>query len=156
MLDPFFVWLRGFHDRYARVILAGIAALLLPLMVMTTVSTTANWRQDNERDDLLACFDEYAAADSQQSSKVREAAIVKDEATSARDDALALEGEAFLHLARKIKNQSVTAEDFDALVDSLRVRKIASRELDRAQANLDAVREEYPIPPAPSEFCKSN
>lgn len=153
MLDPFLAWVRGVHDRYARVILAGIAALLLPLMILTTLSTVDNWRQDRERDELLECFDEFAALSSASSVAVREAAAAKDIATAARDTTLNEEGLAFRKLTRKILAQTVSADDIKRLDEALAARARAGRALERAQADLDQAREDNPIPPAPSKFC---
>lgn len=153
MLDPLFDNLRSVHDRYARVILASIATLLLPLMALTTVATLDNWRQDRERDELLACFDRFAGASSSSSQAVRDASVAKDIATADRDDALNAEGVAFLRLSRQILNDNVTPDAFQDLVVTLEARKDASAELDAAQADLDRARRENPVPNPPSEFC---
>jgi hypothetical protein len=150
MFDRFFDWLRLIHDRYARIILAGIAALILPMMVMTTVATLDNWRQDDDRDRLdadrdrlLVCFDEYAAADSTSSIKVREAAAAKDIAAAARDTALR-------DISRLILAVDPPAAERERVVLALNA---TSEALVRAQAKLNRVRENNPIPPPPSEFC---
>lgn len=156
MFDRFFDWLRSIHDRYARVILAGIAALILPMMVMTTVATLDNWRQDKDRDHLLACFDQYAGLSSQSSIKIREASAAKDIATSEAWSALNDEGETFLALTKSILKRDVTPEQVQALKDSLADRAKAGRKLERAQAELDRVRAKYPIPPQPSKFCATD
>jgi hypothetical protein len=150
MFDRFFDWLRLVHDRYARVILAGIAALILPMMVMTTVATMDNWRQDDERDRLdadrdrlLACFDDYAAADSEASIKVREAAAAKDVAATARDTALR-------DISRLLLTDNNSESESQRVVLSL---NRTSEDLVRAQARLDRARQKNPIPPPPSKFC---
>jgi hypothetical protein len=153
MFDRFFDWLRSIHDRYARVILAGIAALILPMMVMTTVATLDNWRQDQDRDRLLECFDAYAAQSSQSSIKVREASAAKDIATADAWTALNVEGEAFLALTKALLRRDVTPEQFQALKHSLADRAKAGRKLEAAQAELDRVRAKFPITPQPSKFC---
>lgn len=170
-----FAWLRSIHDRYARVILAGIAALIVPLMVMTLVATLDNWRQDNERDTLLDCFDQFANDSSTTSKAVREAtaardlaAYERDEAEATRDDALNSEGRAFsdvTHAIRKSLDGVQVGRDesrrlFVALDDALAEREAAARVLDkkqakfaRKQAHLVKVRAENPVPDPPSKFC---
>jgi hypothetical protein len=150
MFDRFFDWLRLIHDKFARVILAGIAALILPMMVMTTVATLDNWRQDDDRDRLdadrdrlLVCFDVYAAADSESSIKVREAASKKDAAMAARDTALR-------DVSRLLITEDRPPGESKRVVVAL---NRTSEALVRAQARLDRVRARNPIPPAPSEFC---
>jgi hypothetical protein len=156
MFDRMFARLRAFHDEYARVVLAIIAALLVPLCVMTTVATLDNWRQDNERDDLLSCFDDVLAASSASSTAVREASVDKDIATAARDDALNAEGIAFQRLVQHILVKTVTAKDVKALSETLDARSHAAHQLDVAQDALDKAREDNPVPPAPSVFCARN
>ena len=160
MLDPLFDRIRRLHDEYARLILASIATMLVPLMALTLVATVDNWQQNQVleanakvQDRLLECFDDFAAAQSTTSKAVREASAVKDAATAEREDALNAEGVAFLRLSRQILNDDVTRDAFQDLVDTLEARKAASRELDRAQAALDEARRENPVPEPPSQFC---
>lgn len=152
-LDPFFNWLRGVHDRHARVILAGIATLMLPLMVMTTVATLDNWRQDKDRDGLLECFDQFADASSQTSVAVREASVAKDRALGEFYVSLNAEGEAFRVLTSKLLRKTADADDVKALNDALEDRAKKGRELERKQDALDKARRDNPVPPPPSEFC---
>lgn len=144
MFERFFAWMRSIHDRYARIILAGIATLILPMMVLTTVSTLDNWRQDKERDRLLACFDEYAAASSTASVEVREASVVKDAATAARDLAL-----------RDLTGALRSKDEARARAAFARLDR-ASGDLVDAQAALDEARAENPVPPPPSQFCSTD
>lgn len=154
MFDRFFCRVRRFHDQYARAILAGIAALLVPLCVMTTVATLDNWRQDNERDKLLGCFDQFAAASSASSKAVRVASAAKDVATTNRDNALNAEGRAFQRVTDGLLDKSVTPADIKALNDALADRNDAAAALDDAQDALDKAREDNPIPDPPSVFCE--
>lgn len=153
MLDPVFVRTRAFHDRHARAIMAAIATMLVPLAVVTAVATLDNWRQDRERDDLLACFDDFAGASSTSSQVIREASVRKDVATAERDDALNAEGKAFQKLVERILTDNVKPKHVEELADTLADRHRAARKLDRAQAALDEARRENPVPAPPSEFC---
>jgi hypothetical protein len=156
MLDPLFDNIRSLHDRYARVILATIAALILPLMVMTTVATLDNWRQDKDRDHLLECFDQYANEQSTGSVIIREKMVAVDAATAVRDDALNAEGIAFQRLVNHLLTKKVSPTDVQMLADTLHDRSHAAKELDKAQAALDKAREENPVPDPPSEFCAND
>lgn len=160
MLDPVVNRLRSIHDRYARVILAGIATLLVPLMALTAAATLDNWQQNSDikaataaQDELLVCFDEFAAASSVSSKAVRDASVRKDIATADRDDALNAEGVAFKRLIRHILKEKVSPKDVRTLAKTLEARDDAARHLDRAQAALDKARRENPIPDPPSKFC---
>ena len=153
MLDPFFAWLRGIHDRHARVILASIATLMLPLMIMTTVATMDNWRQDKDRDALLACINDYADASSTSSKAVRVASAKKDVATADFNLALNAEGAAFKRLIGAILAENVKPADVQRLYDTLDERDRAGRALVAAQDELNEARRENPVPDPPSEFC---
>lgn len=176
-VDPLVAWVRDFHDHYARVILAGIAAMVVPLSVLTAVATLDNWRQDARDRELLACFNVFAEVQSSSSDAVREASVKKDlaaaardEAEAARDDALNAEGLAFRNLTSAIRKSfagkpvspELSRQLFEELDETLAQRHRAARKLDRkqeryavAQAALDRARRDNPVPDPPSEFCAS-
>lgn len=156
--------LRVTYNEWAPIAVVLIGAFAALGIILSAVATITNVRQDaehsaeNEARDkqtavLLKCFDQYAQAQSASSSAVREASVEVDRATGVRDDALNAEGVAFKLLVRKILSRTVTDADVRHLADTLRVRAKTSRQLDRAQDQLDKARRDNPVPPAPSKFC---
>lgn len=161
-------------DRYDRSIKAVCLVIgVLGVLIGTSATLTNNQQQADFRAEqalrnseqasvqdaqqqLLECFDEYAAASSTSSKATRKASIRKDEATAERDNALNAEGVAFQRLVRHILAETVTPDDVKALADTLDARAAAAKKLDRAQAALDKARAENPIPEPPSEFCKAS
>lgn len=144
---------RLWYNRWAPVIMGlclviGAGAAVIGVAGIYRTSAT---QQEQQR--LLACFDRYAATSSTSSQVIRVASVRKDEATADRDDALNIEGQAFLQLTKRILAGDVTAADVKRLADALDDRARASRELDRAQDALDKARRENPIPDPPSKFC---
>lgn len=145
---------RGWYDRWAPVFVVAVALLALIGIWIGTAATFANGRQDAERAaeaaardsqtrDLLACFDDYAAAQSASSGAVREASVVKDRATSRRDTAFS-----------DVLNALLTEEQDQQQVRTLFERlSRANAALVDAQAALDTARAENPVPDPPSEFC---
>ena len=150
----------AYKNWYARwdALVVSIVALtaLIGIWVGASASIT-NGQQDRAdalRDSAVQkCFDKYAQAQSASSSAVREASVVKDEATRLFNQALNDEGQAFKALVRKILADAVTAEDIKRLYDTLEARDRAGRAVERAQVKLDKAREDNPVPDAPSEFC---
>lgn len=152
--------------RWFLVYAAIISALAVLGLALGVLGTFANNRQDavdaadaKARDEqqkiLLDCFDDFARKSSESSTAVREASVKKDAATAARDDALDDEGRAFLAVVDHILANEVTPADVKALRDSLQARADAAARLDRAQRELDQVREDNPVPPPPSTFCST-
>jgi hypothetical protein len=153
-----------FYERYAHGITTAVAVFALGALAVGTAASVTNAQQsaefraetqarNAERDELLACFDRYAAASSSSSKAVRIAAERKDQATAIRDDALNAEGRAFKQLVRSLLAGDPSRAGFERLDETLDDRDRAGRALDRAQANLDATRAENPIPSPPSVFC---
>lgn len=147
----------AWYYRRAPVFVAVVTVIALVGIWLGAAATITNGQQERRADlrdsAIQKCFDRYAQAQSASSSAVREASVVKDEATAAFNQALNDEGAAFKALVRKILADQVTPEDIKALYDSLEARDRAGRAVERAQEALDKAREENPVPSAPSEFC---
>lgn len=154
----------AWYNRYAHGITTTVAVFAVSALAIGAGAQVTNAQQSAEfraetktrnaqRDELLACFDRYAAASSTSSKAVRIAAARKDAATAVRDDALNREGAAFRDLVRALQEGNVNAKMVDRLAATLDVRDRAARRLDRAQAMLDRARELNPIPEPPSVFC---
>lgn len=160
LANSFRVW----YDRWAPMVVSAVALVALIGIVVSTVATVTNGAQDRRADRDAAirdegfkavqgCFDRYAIAQSASSQAVREASVVKDEATKVFNQALNDEGRAFKRLVAKLQTRTVTPEDVAALYETLEARDRAGRAVERAQVQLDRARAENPVPPAPSEFC---
>jgi hypothetical protein len=165
---------REWYGRNAPLIVGVMFLLTLVSVIVGVAGVFENNRQDanasaanKTRDEqnarvlaaqqhLLDCFDQYAAASSTSSKRVRVASIAKDVATSAWVDAMNAEGVAFLRVTHGIRKHTVTPADFDALDAALAVRAKAGRALDRAQEALDKARADNPVPPPPSTFCQTS
>lgn len=147
----------AWYYRRAPVVVTAVAMLALVGIWLGAAATITNGQQEsraNLRDSAIQkCFDRYASAQSASSSAVRDASIVKDEATRKFNQALNDEGQAFKRLVRKILADRVQPADVQRLYETLAARDRAGRAVERAQAELDKVREENPVPDAPSEFC---
>jgi uncharacterized membrane protein YccC len=124
-------------------------------LVLGVIGVYVNSQQDKENARLLACLDQYASSSSSSSIAVREASVRKDAATAERDDALNVEGRAFQRLVEHIVAQDATPADVKVLAVALQHRADAAEKLDRAQAELDKVRKDNPVPPPPSKFCNA-
>lgn len=104
----------------------------------------ANAARDAETSRLLDCFDAYAAESSATSKAVRDAAVLVDQSQTVRDKAL---DEMFKYFATDPpENDPVGVDLFLELLG-------ANAELVTAQAHLDQVRKENPVPDRPSVFC---
>lgn len=145
---------RGWYDRWAPVFVVAVALMALIGIWIGTAATFANGRQDAERAaeaasrdgqtrDLLACFDQYAAAQSASTGAVREASVVKDQATSRRDAA-------FSDVLNALLTEQQDQERVRALFERL---QRTNATLVDAQDRLDRARIENPVPDPPSEFC---
>lgn len=156
--------IQNWYDTWAPLFVIVVAIGALLGIILGAVASFVNLRQDQDRAEeqarrdqetsrLLACFDQFASAQSSSSKAVREAAVKVDEATTVRDDALNREGIAFKRLVQAIRTESLEPEDFDLLQKTLADRQAASRKLDVAQDQLDRARENNPVPDPPSEFC---
>jgi hypothetical protein len=154
----------AFYNRYAHGITTAVAVLALAAIAIgagasvTNAEQSAQFRAETsarnaERDELLECFDRYAGASSASTKAVRIASERKDAATAIRDDALNAEGRAFKRLTRALLDGEPSRRLFERLDRTLDARHRAGRALDRAQANLDATRDENPVPSPPSVFC---
>lgn len=159
------------YYRHAPALVTAVAVIALIGIWLAAGATITNGRQDaraNERDTAVQrCFDKWADAQAASSSAVRDASVVKDEATAVKDaanrrfnKALNDEGKAFKVLVRKILADEVTPRDIKRLYDTLDARDRLGRDVERAQAELakaqrqlDKARQENPVPSAPSEFC---
>lgn len=149
---------RLWYDRWAPVVVTFVALGALVGIWMGTAATITNAEQDRRADAasraVQQCFDDYAIAQSASSSAVREASIVKDEATKVFNQALNDEGRAFKALTRRILADDVEPADVQRLYRTLARRDRAGRAVERAQVELDRARAENPVPSAPSEFCR--
>lgn len=155
---------RDWYNRNALMVVGVILAMTMASLIIGVVGTFVNAGQnadraaDNKvRDEanaaLLACFNEYAEAQSSGSTVIRAKTVLKDVATAERDDALNAEGIAFQRLVQHILAQDVTPEDVQMLAETLDARSHAAANLKRAQAALDKARRDNPVPDPPSEFC---
>lgn len=114
--------------------------------------------------ELLACFDRYASAQSTGSKEVREASQAKDDAAAELNAALSDEGDAFLQLTtllgRSLAGDQIEPDRWTAVVhrleSTLQARQEANAAVIAAQAALDTARAENPVPDPPSEFCGSD
>lgn len=145
------------YYRRAPVLVTAVAVLALVGIWLAASATITNGQQDRRaeaRDTAVQrCFDRWADAQSASSSAVREASIVKDEATKVFNQALNDEGQAFKVLVRRILREDVDDSDVQRLYRTLARRDRAGRAVERAQVELDKVRAENPVPQAPSKFC---
>jgi hypothetical protein len=159
------------YYRRAPALVTGVAIVALIGIWLAAAATITNGRQDaraDARDSAVQrCFDRWADAQSASSSAIRDASIVKDEATAKKDEAsrrfnkaLNDEGQAFKALVRKILVRDMEPADVRRLYDTLderdrlgRVVEDAQAELAKAQRKLSKAREENPVPDAPSTFC---
>lgn len=147
----------AWYDRWAPIAVAGVTVVALIGIWLAAAATIENGRQDaraNARDSAVQkCFDRYAQAQSASSKAVREASVVKDEATKVFNQALNDEGRAFKALTRRILAENVEPQDVQRLYRTLARRDRAGRAVERAQVELDKAREDNPVPSAPSTFC---
>lgn len=148
---------RQFYDLVAPflVILIGIAAAAG--IWVGAAATITNGRQDEANAKLLGCLNSYAALSSTGNRLIRDATVARDVATVNRDEALDVEGAAFLRFVLDLRAGKVTsAAQLDDLIDSLRGRAAAASALEEAQAHLDQVRRNNPVPDPPAVFCDVN
>lgn len=137
---------RLWYDRWAPLVVTFVAIGALVGIWIGTAATITNADQDRRADAaskaVQRCFDRYARAQSASSKAVREASIVKDDATAARDRAL-----------QALTDSLITSQPTSEVREILADLDAAGVRLVAAQAALDEAREENPVPPAPSEFC---
>lgn len=149
---------RVWYDRWAPVVVTAVAILAVVGIWMGTAATITNAAQDRRADAasraVQKCFDDYAIAQSASSKAVREASVVKDEATKVFNQALNDEGRAFKALVRRILADEVEPSDVHRLYRTLARRDRSGRAVERAQVALDKARADNPVPSAPSEFCR--
>lgn len=161
----------GWYARFAPIVVTATALVAVIGLWLGTAALITNGQQErraDERDSAIQrCFDKWADAQSASSAAVRDASVVKDEATAAKDAAnrrfnMALndEGLAFKELVRKILASDVEPADVKRLYDTLDERdrlgadvEVAQAKLAKAQRKLDRAREDNPVPSAPSTFC---
>lgn len=145
------------YARWDAIVVTLVAIIALVGIWMGAAATITNAAQDRRADAaaraVQACFDEYAVAQSASSQAVREASIVKDEATKVFNQALNDEGRAFKALVRNLRDRTVEPHQVSRLYRTLARRDRAGRAVERAQAELDRARAENPVPKAPSTFC---
>lgn len=134
------------YSRSAPVVVTAVAILALVGIWIGAAATVTNGNQDRRADAasraVQRCFDRYAQAQSASSKAVREASVVKDEATAERDRALQTLTDSLITKAPSEHIRSILAE-----LDAAGVALVA------AQVQLDKARAENPVPDAPSEFC---
>lgn len=153
--------LRAFHDRVAPLLIVpigviGATALLIAAVAGVDASSAANKAEANSTANaaLVQCLNDYASLNSASNALVRDATVLRDDATKARDKALNEEGVAFLQLVLDLKAGTVTStEAFNDLIDTLRDRAAKAKALETAQENLDEVRRQNPTVPSPAVFC---
>lgn len=147
----------GWYARYAPLVVTITALVAVIGLWLGTAALVTNGQQDRRTDAntraIQQCFDRYAIAQSASSSAVREASVVKDEATKVFNQALNDEGRAFKALVRNLRTQTVEPSHVQRLYRTLARRDRAGRAVERAQVALDRARAENPVPSAPSEFC---
>lgn len=147
----------SWYYRRAPVLVTAVAVIALVGIWLAAAATITNGQQDRRADlrdsAVQKCFDRYAQAQSASSTAVREASIVKDEATKRFNQALNEEGRAFKRVVARLRTRSVTPADVARLYETLEARDRAGRAVEHAQEQLDKARKENPVPSAPSTFC---
>lgn len=148
---------RGWYERWAPLVVTVVAVLAVVGIWMGTAATITNAAQDRRADArdtaVQKCFDRWADAQSSSTAAVREASIVKDEATKVFNQALNDEGRAFKALVANLRKRTVEPHQVQRLYRTLARRDRAGRAVERAQLVLDRVRADNPVPQAPSKFC---
>ena len=155
---------KGWYSRWDALVVTVIAVVAAIGILIGASAMVTNGQQDRRADAAEAardsafkqvqqCFDKYAEDQSASSIAVREASVVKDEASRVFNQALNDEGRAFKRLVKKILAQDVQPADVKRLYDTLDERDRTGRAVERAQRELDRARAENPVPGAPSTFC---
>lgn len=155
---------KNWYARWDALVVTVIAITAAVGILIGASAMVTNGQQDRRADAAEAardaafkqvqkCFDKYAADQSASSIAVREATVLKDEATKVFNQALNDEGAAFKRLVKKILAQDVQPRDVKRLYETLDARDRAGRAVEEAQRGLDKAREENPVPEAPSTFC---
>lgn len=156
---------RAFYERIAPwVVLATLVLTMIGVWIgVASIATdnrqdvaaaAANKVRDTQNRDLLDCFDDFASALSAGLPVVRDASAKRDEMTQVRDDAVQEFAGAFENLLVMITTGEADGiEDLQPVTEALADLRRASRQLDRASAELEVAREENPYPPPPSKFC---
>lgn len=140
--------IRTFYDRYAPLL---IVVCLLVATIGVIIGTSATFTSGA----LVNCLRRHASATAESSKAVREATVTRDVAAADFSVALNTEGEAFLAFVKKLARGRVDGpEDIGRLRATLAGRAAAARALDAAQAELDQVRRDNPVPDPPAVFCK--
>lgn len=137
---------RLWYDRWAPIVVTLTALLAVVGIWIGTAATITNAQQDRRSDAatkaVQKCFDRYAQAQSASSKAVREASVVKDEATARRDLALTA-----------LTDALITGKPTPSVRRALAELNKSGVALVDAQSALDEARAENPVPDAPSEFC---
>lgn len=137
---------KGWYSRWDALVATLIAIAAAVGIWVGASAMVTNGRQDaaaqTSNEKVQACFDQYAQAQSASSKAVREASVVKDEATAERDTALTALTDALI--------SSKPTSQIRAALAELNKAGVA---LVDAQSALDKARAENPVPDAPSEFC---
>lgn len=140
-------WRRA-YERIAPLLVILCLVTVLVVSIATFALQQAQNRDRRERQQetagLLKCFDEYASASAATSKAVRTVASAASESTTTRDMAL---DAIFQYLATDPpENDPKGVALFTALLT-------ANADLVEAQLDLAKVRDENPVPDAPSTFC---
>lgn len=149
---------RNWFDRNFRWLYFMALVLAVVGITIGAAASLTNSRQDEDRDRLLACFDDYATASSSATTKVRAATVEVDVKTSARDLAaserdLALDA-VFEYIASDPPEDDPEGVALFLTLLSANADLVAvNADLVMAQAELDKVRKDNPVPDPPSKFC---
>lgn len=150
-------WYESFYTRFAKVLLVVCLLTATGGVIIGTTAQIESGQNTAATRSLVECLVDHGKASNEATAAVRKAAEAKDLAVGEFNATLQAEGLAFLALVTALANPATAQKVYDPLLKTLRetlaARATANQKVIRKQLDLDAARQENPVPAPPATFC---